>query len=71
MFNWEISSSIFGNIDCIASTRSMVAIIAESSVDLLAIDTLTMYKIAEEYPALKSRMKRHILTENLVRRILL
>lgn len=58
--------SIFGNIDNVASTRSMITVIAGSSVDLLAISTVTMYTIAEEYPALKNRMRSHILFENLV-----
>lgn len=44
----------------------MITVVADSAVDLLAIDTLTMYSIAEEYPMLKNRIKRHILFDNLV-----
>lgn len=61
---------MFGNIDEIASSRSMVTVVAESSVDLLTVDTLKMYSIAEEYPELKKKMKIHVLTENLVRQLM-
>lgn len=57
---------MFGNIDDVPSSRSMVEVVANSSLHLLSINTKKMYLISEEYPSLKNRMQRHILTENLV-----
>lgn len=58
---------MFGNIDDIASTRSMISITAGTAVDLLSIETRTLYSLSKDYPVVASRLKRHILLENLVR----
>lgn len=58
---------MFGNIDNISSSRSMVSIVARTHVELLAVKTEIFYQIASEYPILKQRMTRHVLLENLVR----
>lgn len=57
---------MFGNIDEVASTRSMVSVAARTHTELLAIRTKKFYEIASEYAILKQRMKRHVLLENLV-----
>lgn len=57
---------MFGNIDDVSSTRSMVSIVSRTHIELLAIKTKKFYQIAREYPILKQRMKRHVLLENLV-----
>lgn len=57
---------MFGNIDDVSSTRSMVSVAARTHTELLAIKTKKFYQIASEYTILKQRMKRHVLLENLV-----
>lgn len=58
---------MFGNIDTISSTRSMVSIVAITHIELLAMKTTTFYQVASEYPILQQRMRRHVLLENMVR----
>lgn len=57
---------VFGNIDEAAETRSMVTVVASKAVDLLVIKTTQFYEIIRDYPAIKHKLQKCILLENLV-----
>ncbi|XP_022918511.2 uncharacterized protein [Onthophagus taurus] len=56
---------VFGNIDDIETSRSMVMIIAGSNTDLLTISTLKFYELLDDYPVVKNRINKSMLFNNL------
>lgn len=58
--------SVFGNIDDVPETRSMVTVVASKAVDLIFIKTTQFYDIIRDYPVIKHKLHKCILLENLV-----
>ncbi|GJQ80319.1 hypothetical protein Trydic_g12202 [Trypoxylus dichotomus] len=56
---------VFGNIDDVTFTRSMIRATALSMVDLLVAHTDDLYSLISGYPVVVNRLKKHILLENL------
>ncbi|XP_022906614.1 uncharacterized protein [Onthophagus taurus] len=56
---------VFGNIDEVSQTRSMIVAKAATIVDLLVIDTQALYPLIKTYQVVVNRLKKHILLENL------
>lgn len=56
---------MFGNLDDVKCSRSMVTIIATKAVDLLLISTESLYSLLKEYPVVQTRLRKHILLENM------
>lgn len=57
---------MFGNLDDIKHTRSMVTILSSTNVDLLTVPTEIFYYRLRDYPVVRNRIQKHILLENLV-----
>lgn len=62
---------MFGNLDDMKYSRSMVTAVASKAVDLLFIQTETLYHLVKDYPVVQTRLRKHILLENMVRRFLI
>ncbi|GJQ80337.1 hypothetical protein Trydic_g12214 [Trypoxylus dichotomus] len=56
---------VFGNLDDVKQTRSMVTVLSNTNVDLLTIPTETFYYRLVDYPIIKNRIRKHILLNNL------
>ncbi|KAK9746467.1 Cyclic nucleotide-binding domain [Popillia japonica] len=56
---------MFGNLDDIKHTRSMVTILSSTNVDLLTVPTEIFYYRLRDYPVVRNRIQKHILLENL------
>ncbi|XP_017774426.1 PREDICTED: potassium voltage-gated channel subfamily H member 6-like [Nicrophorus vespilloides] len=57
--------SMFGNIDEVEMSRSMVSVQARTNVVLLEIDTILFYKLLENDPECIARMNYHIIGKSL------
>lgn len=66
-FNVTIFNSVFGNMDNVKYIRSMVTVTALNVVDILVMEAEDFYKLIAPYPTVLSKIKKHLLLENLVR----
>nr|XP_022910630.1 uncharacterized protein LOC111421683 [Onthophagus taurus] len=57
--------SMFGNLDKIPSTRSMITVCSTTLVDLLVLNTLDMYNILANFEHIQAKLQHYLLLENM------
>lgn len=61
--------SMFGNLDNVQRTRSMVTVVANRAVDLLYIKTEKFYEVLKSHQTILSKLQKCMLLENLASKL--